>query len=319
MEASARDLKYRGTRPAAPFEPRVVNRAAREPRSRIRVVQFNAAGGKRFDEIVACLRRPPISDADIFLLCEINHVVIRGGRDVAGELAALMGMSFAYVAEFGMARGGNEISGYKGNAILSALPFENVEAIALPNPGTTHSRRRRKRPWSIVGSPTGLVTSVRLGGDAITVGLAHLHSRCAPLERARQMGVYMDEFPARGPAIFGGDLNTTTVALPDDLAILKVALASMMNPRRFKSPESHEPLFEIMRARGLLTDGANVPNRSTFTFSGLIPPRMRPKLDWLATRELEPIAGSAKVISPRRSIFSRRASDHDLVMVDVAI
>ncbi len=319
MEVGARDLSIGGTRPAAPFEPRVVNRAARVPRSRIRVVHFNAAGGKRFDEIVACLKRPPICDADIFLLCEINHVVLRNGRDVAGELAALMDMSFAYVPEFGMAWGGDEIGGYIGNAILSALPFENVEAVALPNPGTTHLRRRRKRPCSIVGTPTGLVTSVRLGGEAITVGIAHLHSRCTPEERARQMGVYMDAFPPRGPAIFGGDLNTTTVALPDDLAILRVALAGMVNPRRFKSPDSYEPLFEIMRARGLSTDGANVPNRSTFTFSGLIPPQMRPKLDWLALRELKPIPDSAKVISPRRSIFGRRASDHDLVMVDIAI
>jgi hypothetical protein len=133
------------------------------------------------------------------------------------------------------------------------------------------------------------------------------------------MEVYLDAFPSRGPAIFGGDLNTTTTALPDDAALLRVALASIVNPRRFKSPESYEPLFEVMRARGLLTEGANVKNRSTFTFSGLIPPPMRPKLDWLALRELEPIPNSAKVISPRTSMLGRRASDHDFVMVDVAI
>jgi hypothetical protein len=87
------------------------------------------------------------------------------------------------------------------------------------------------------------------------------------------------------------------------------------SPRRFRAPESHEPLFERIKEGGLEIDGVNVKYRSTFTFSGAIPRLMRPKLDWLAVRGLRPIAGTAAVIAPKQSLFSRRASDHDFVTV----
>jgi hypothetical protein len=45
---------------------------------------------------------------------------------------------------------------------------------------------------------------------------------------------------------------------------------------------------------------------------------MRPKLDWLAVRELRPITGTAAVVAPRSSILRRRASDHDFVTVELA-
>jgi hypothetical protein len=46
---------------------------------------------------------------------------------------------------------------------------------------------------------------------------------------------------------------------------------------------------------------------------------MRPKLDWLAVRELRPIAGTAAVVPPRSPILMRRASDHDFVTVDLEL
>jgi hypothetical protein len=46
---------------------------------------------------------------------------------------------------------------------------------------------------------------------------------------------------------------------------------------------------------------------------------MRPRLDWIALRELQPIPGSAAVIPARPGFFSERVSDHDFIAVDVAL
>jgi len=52
------------------FPPIVANRAARPVRSRIRVVLLNVAGGNQLSVVVDCLKRPPLNDADVILLCE---------------------------------------------------------------------------------------------------------------------------------------------------------------------------------------------------------------------------------------------------------
>jgi endonuclease/exonuclease/phosphatase family metal-dependent hydrolase len=162
-----------------------------------------------------------------------------------------------------------------------------------------------------------MVTSVKLKGERVTIGMAHLHSRCAPAKREHQMATYLASFPPSGRAIFAGDLNTTTMELASIGSIAKLAVAMLTNSRRFRAPQRHEPLFERLREAGLEIDGANVPNRATFTFSKMIPLIFRPKLDWIALRELRPVAGSAAVIAPRHSILAPRASDHDFVMIDV--
>ena len=84
-----------------------------------------------------------------------------------------------------------------GNAILSAAPFDDVVAVAMHDPRTPRMLRRKPN-WSRVGTPTGIVTRVNFGGRELTVGLAHLHSRCVPAERARQMATYLESFPAIG-------------------------------------------------------------------------------------------------------------------------
>jgi len=323
MDRDVRDLTAAGAKPTPYFPPIVVNRAARgRPHARLRVVLFNAAGGRKVREILACLRRPPLHGADVILLCEVNTGMRRRpGRDLATELAEALDMSCAYAREFGLKPPGDEseIVSYMGNAILSAAPFEEVAAVAMHKPPTPMAWPRHMRNWSRVGTPTGLVARVKFGGEELTVGVAHLHSRCTPIERARQMAAYLESFPAAGRAIFGGDLNTTTTELSSRALILATAREMFANPDRFHAPEAYEPLFDQLRERGLEIEGANVANRATFTFSGLIPRSMRPKLDWLAIRELRPIAGTAAVVAPRSPILLRRASDHDFVTVDLEL
>jgi endonuclease/exonuclease/phosphatase family metal-dependent hydrolase len=321
MQRNALDLNATGPKLAPPFPPIVVNRTASRPGSRLRIVLLNAAGGKRFPEIVACLKRPPLQGADVILLCETNAAGTKPSarRDVAVEMASMLEMSCAYVREFGVTNESGEIVGYLGNAILSAAPFDDVVAVAMPNPRTPRMLRRRRHWSSRVGTPTGIVTRINFGGRELTVGLAHLHSRTVPAERARQLATYLESFPATGRAVFGGDLNTTTTELSSWSHLRATAREMIANPGRFRAPQAYEPLFEHLREHRLEIEGVNVANRPTFTFSGLIPRSMRPKLDWLAVRDLNPIAGTAAVVTPRSARLMRRVSDHDFVTVDLEL
>jgi len=318
MDGDARHLTAAVDRPTPPFAPIIVNRAARHEGSRLRVVLLNAAGGRRFRKILNCLERPPLRGADIILLCEVNAAMNWSpGRDVAAELGEALGMSCAYVPEFSFTHPVRKVTRLNGNAILSSAPFEDVVAVALYKPPTPYAWSRRIPRWKRVGRPTGIVTRVKFSGVEIVAGVAHLHSRCAPAERARQMASYLESFPTAGRAILGGDLNTTTVELSSRALLLTTMRQMIVNPRRFRAPQAYEPLFAHLLEHGLEIDGVNVPNRPTFTFSGLIPRLMRPKLDWLAVRDLHPITGTAAVVAARSRM--RRASDHDFVTVDLEL
>ena len=317
MELEASDFGTAEAELTPYFPPIVVNRAAWPSRSRIRVVLLNVKGGYRLGGVEACLKRAPLAEADVILLCEANSGTRRAQKyDVASDLAEALEMSYAHVPEFGIQFEGKFVEQW-GNAILSRQPLEDVVAVAMPNPRKSRKAPGRDSRYKRIGTPTGIYTSARFGGETITLGVAHLNSRCTPAKRERQMACYMASFPSRGRAIFGGDLNTTTTELKGLPAIAAVAAKLIASPRRFRAPEPREPLFERMKELGLETERVNVRYRSTFTFSGVIPHFMRPKLDWLAVRGLRPVAGSAAVIAPKPSIFSRRASDHDFVMVEL--
>jgi endonuclease/exonuclease/phosphatase family metal-dependent hydrolase len=314
MEPDARVSTAAEARPTSSFPPIVVNRATTHEGSHLRVVLLNAASGRRFREILKFLQRPPLRAADVILLCEVNSGMSWSpGRDVAVELGEALKMSCAYVPQFGFARPGGKVTRFTGNAILSSASFEDVLAVPIYRPAAPYVWSRGSPRWKRVGGPAGIVTRVKFSGAEITVGVAHMHSRCAPAERARQMASYLEWFPRSGRAIFGGDLNTTTVELPSRAHLLPTMRQMFVNPQRFRAPQPYEPLFEHLRDHGLQIDGLNVPDRPTFTFSGLIPRSMRPKLDWLAVRDLRPVAGTAAVIEPRSLL--RRASDHDFVTV----
>lgn len=301
-----------------PFPPIVHNRDRRPRRGGpLRVVLFNAAGGIHLSGIASCLARFPLNHASIILLCESDWGTARtGNREVAAELAALLGMSFAFVPEFGLGAPHTHCTSFFGNAILSANPFEEVRAVGLPEPPASAPRHLRKRRF---GRPAGLVTQIVFGEVKIAVGVAHLASRCDPLGRERQMRAYLAEFPRQGPAIFGGDLNTTTTELSGGGAMLATAARIMLNPMRFRQPQRFEPLFERLAEHSLEIHGVNLMKRSTFTFSRVIPRAFRPKLDWLATRELTPVRRSAAVIPARASLLTPRVSDHDFVMADIQL
>jgi len=283
----------------------------------IRAVEFNAAGGAKVEEIARRLSLPPLKDASIILLCEADWRTPRSRRrEVAPELASRLGMNMAYLPEFSRSSGGANNRICMGNAILSSAPLEDVRAIPMPDPQPEKADRLR-HGWT--GGFAGLAARARFGGGSIWIGVMHLHSRCAPAGRAAQMAAFVNGFPKEGPAIIGGDLNSTTAELMRPASFARVFATMLVTPWRFKSPQRYEPMFERIAGAGFEIEGANALGRPTFTFSRAIPALFRPRLDWIALRGARAAAGSAQVVAARGSFAARRFSDHDFITVAIEI
>ena len=300
-----------------PFPPIIVNRPARAVPGPLRVTLFNARGGVYLEGIGDCLSRPPLGQSSLMLLCESDWGTKRSGeREVAAELARRLNMSFAYVPEFGIPQTDGTHKSFLGNAILSTAPLSEVRAVALPRPLPERANSMLRHH---VGLNTALIVRTRFRHQEVTVGVLHLASHCHPQARDQQMATYLGVFPKGGPAIIGGDLNTTTTVLQNGRDLLRTFARMFLRPSRFHWPQPYEPLFRRLSAAGLKVDDVNVMGKPTFTFTRAIPPRYRPKLDWLAVRGLKAVPGSAAVLPARRSWFSPRLSDHDFVTVELDI
>jgi endonuclease/exonuclease/phosphatase family metal-dependent hydrolase len=289
--------------------PIVMNRPATAAGRLLKVVAFNARGGRSLDKISIRLRRPPLNYPDIILLTEMDWRLRRSGRrETAAELAADLGMSFAYIGEFGLPSTTGAPVSFVGNAILSNRPLADVRVLPLAKTLT----RRRVR-W-LLGGPAGLAAKVMVNRRPLVLGVAHLNSRWNPSGRELQIRQYLEGLPAGTAAIFGGDLNTTTVDLGSSASFIKVMALSVLQPGRFRNPQRWEPLFQRLREAGFNTSSANAKGEGTFTPSRLLPPILRPKLDWLALRGLQPVTDSAAVVPARMAWFTPRFSDHDFIM-----
>ncbi|HVN63838.1 MAG TPA: endonuclease/exonuclease/phosphatase family protein [Candidatus Binataceae bacterium] len=326
MERLARDISAEAnltveSSPAPAIEPEVVNRPAiRRARRRLRVAAFNARGGARLTGVIACLKRPPLNDVDLILLCEADVGMKRSnGRAIAAEIAESLGMSYAYVPEWYVIGDDGTLKRHVGTAILSAAPLEDVAAISMPHTKILPVLWPRRDLHQWMGAPTGLAASIRFDGRRVNVGAVHLHSRCGPAHRERQMAAFLAGFPAHGPAIIGGDMNSTTTELSSLRKFFRTFGEVAMNPRRFRTPIAREPLFTKLMERGFSLEGVNVFGRGTFTYHRAIPRHFRPKLDWFAIRGLKPVPASAAVIPPHASAFAPRTSDHDFVMCEIEL
>jgi endonuclease/exonuclease/phosphatase family metal-dependent hydrolase len=305
---------FSATHSAPAWGPIVVNRPPRAEQRLLKIVAFNAHGGGSLDEISVTLRRHPLNYPDIILLTEMDWRMRRSGRrETTAELAANLGMSFVYVGEFGVLSSKGEPVSFVGNAILSNRPLADVRV--LPMASKLDQRRIRR----FVGAPTGLVAKVIVNRRPLALGIAHLHSRWNPSGRELQMRQYLEGFPAGVAAIIGGDFNTTTLDLGSRAALIKAMVLLLLQRHRFRNPQKWEPLFERLRETGFKIAGANASGKATFTPSRLVPPIVRPKLDWLALRGLKPVAGSAVVVPARTSLLAPRFSDHDFIMCIVEV
>ncbi|HVB82060.1 MAG TPA: endonuclease/exonuclease/phosphatase family protein [Candidatus Binataceae bacterium] len=293
-----------------PFEPMALNRPPVATRSALKVAVLNARGGADFHAILACLSRPPLADTGTLLLCEASWRMPRHRWvEFAPGLAEALKMSFAFLPSFGRAGDGGEFRAI-GNAILCAQPLDGFRAVPLSRPPHLRVPRRLR------GVHQGLLASINVDGRRVTMGVAHLERLWDPAGRGRQMEDLLSSIGNEAPAIIGGDLNTTTMDMDRRWALVRAAAAIVAHPRRFREPQPHEPLFDRIREHGFSIEGANLARVPTFTVSRLVPPRWRPKLDWIAARGIRPVDGSAAVVPARTSIVGRRVSDHDFVLCE---
>ena len=144
--------------------------------------------------IAGGLSGPWLRRADVILLQEIESHD-REGLSRAGQLAARLGMSYAYAPGYGLRAGGSH-----GVAILSRWPLGDLELIELPREQVVVNSARRVALGATVAYP----------GRAVRVYSVHLDNRINPSDRRRQLAPVLAA-AARGelPVIVAGDMNTS--------------------------------------------------------------------------------------------------------------
>ena len=307
------------SQPRRTFEPIARNRPSKGTGPRFKIVVFNAKGGKHLDAIVDHLSRPPLAGAAVILLCELDWRLKRSGMsEVASELAERLSMSFAFAPEFGFPRR-DGITSFLGNAILSSEPLFEVKAVPItPLYDWTRRHPGGIRDVRAIGARNALIATINLSRTRITLGVIHLERLTGPRGRASLIVELLAAIPRSGCAIVGGDFNSATANLRGPLQFARLAVQMLREPRRLRRPEIHEPLFDELKRAGFTLDSANAPLAPTFKLFTAMPRFMRPKLDWIAVRNVRPVPGSACVVQATRS-FGRSASDHDFIACEVEL
>ncbi len=200
-----------GTTEAGSF---LASRAPSKPSYRL--VAWNLERGIEYEGQLEALRdHPYLASADVYLLTETDVGMARSGnRNIARDLARNLGLEYAFAPCYlNLAKGAgveNEIAGENdlglhGNAVLSRFPIRNPRAIALGN-GRDKMRGREKR----IGQQVAAAAEIALPGLDLTVCSVHLDAQSSQRHRRDQMRAVLDGLPAQGPAVIGGDWNTTT-------------------------------------------------------------------------------------------------------------
>jgi hypothetical protein len=102
-------------------EPEIVIREAREVRSKLRVVVFNAREGRHLSGILECLSRPPLVGADVIFLCDVEpSPKMSRYAENSYKIATALKMSFAYVPKWRINLSSGMPLSLGGNAILSS-------------------------------------------------------------------------------------------------------------------------------------------------------------------------------------------------------
>jgi endonuclease/exonuclease/phosphatase family metal-dependent hydrolase len=333
----------------------VVDAPAPQPLGRrICAVAWNIQRGAHLDRVIAALRdHPELARADVLLLSEVDHGMGRSGnRHVARELAAALGMGYAfavsYVAledDFGENAGGVASTlGLAGSAILSRAPF--VRAINADVPavrdkfGSSEKRLGRKR---------AAVAALAGAAGPVVFAQAHLDSNADARQRCTQLAAILDaaEQLASGPIVLGGDLNTTTYQYSSKLRLARDLFHKLFvhgfapTIDNYLTPERRyeTPLFELLARRGYALDGFNQRGIGTIRYDFNQPYAIQkvqkavggPLTRWLVRRlrrwdgvvaaHLDWFAGRGVAARAARVIRlpAPGPSDHDPILVDLEL
>jgi endonuclease/exonuclease/phosphatase family metal-dependent hydrolase len=176
---------------------------------RLGVVSWNIERGVRFEGVLQTLRK---LDADVLLLQEVDRFCDRsGGRDVAADLAAALGMNWVAAGEFqeiGEATKGR--AGLHGQAILSRYPITDAGVLVFAEQARLRWRLNPFQPRR--GGRMAL--RARTGG--MLVYSAHLESGGNDKLRGEQMDeLVRDQQREARPderVVIAGDFNNPPVA-----------------------------------------------------------------------------------------------------------
>lgn len=243
-----------------------------------------------------------VRGADVVLLSEMDKGMARTGqRHPTSEMAARLGMAYAYGVEFHeLDLGGDterlfcthdhNFEGWHGNAVLSSVQPQHSALIRVNVSGHWFCSDEALSDQPRVGDRMAIAQVLPTQAGPICVVSTHLESHGKPDHRQAEMQRLLDAvdcFAPDLPVIIGGDLNSFN-GLRDGVDYLE------------------EPLFDAARARGYTCDV--VPEGWT-TGPSLITtqPSRQFKLDWLFCRGVDPIGGE---ILSRHDPFGRPLSDH---------
>lgn len=294
------------------------------PAQVLRVAFWNAERAKYLEASADLLRA---AAADVVLLCEMDLGMARSGQHHTTRwVADALGLGHLFGVEFvelglGDARerkwhaGGENRQGLHGGAILAGRELDRPALIRIDAGGTWFDGSRDEPR---IGGRIAVAGKVEVGGQSVAFVSTHLESHSDPDDRARQTAALLDAvdvYHGDGPVILGGDFNTTSAsfhALNVEPGKNELARA---DPGRFLDPVAHEPLFEVLRARGYDWAACNTAHATQRTRPDGTPEPPHGRIDWFFTRGLHARnpATVAAVDSAGRAI-----SDHDLLAVTIA-
>lgn len=326
--------------------------SSRAGAAELRVVAWNIQRGKRLDRVKTALSSDPrLSNADVICLLEVDHGMGRSGNaHVARELAAALGMSYAFGPSYLVLEDDwgenpdaqpNQLA-LAGTAILSRLPISAVENVDLPELRDKFSSSEKR-----LGKKRALIATVE-ARIPLTIAACHLDSNASPRGRADQLETLLARAEAMangGPIVVGGDFNTTTYDLAGALPLAKNLLHKLFvtgfdeTVRQYLTPEKiyERPIFDVLRAHSLDVDGCNDRAAGTLHYdindeyarqksqklvggllTRLLEYKLRPwngrvpaRLDWIAARAIEPRSPAVVDVAG--------ASDHAAVVLDLRL
>jgi len=279
----------------------------------IRVVAFNA---ERLKDRAAVRSLMDRAGAYVALISEVDVGMARSGnahtiRELIGSSAEgyLYGVEFVELdlgdeREMRQHAGERNLCGFHGNAIVSALAWEEAHLIPLEEnglwfPGRNGAQRR-------IGGRMALAARISKAPCPFWVVSVHLESKTDPADRQAQIRNLLralDTMTRNEPCIIGGDFNTKALPRAEDERHLLL-----------HCPERYEPLFDDLRSAGFAWVESNLaaPTQRTGPASKPQPPFG--KLDWIVIRGMT--AQNPKII-PALDRQGKPVSDHEMLSVDL--
>jgi endonuclease/exonuclease/phosphatase family metal-dependent hydrolase len=256
------------------------------------------------------------SGADVVLATEMDWGMARSGmRHTTRDLARCLGFGYAFGVEFVELSTGDafETSRFAdvpnkqslhGNAILSRLPLEAPALIPIDDGGNWFVNAPKNDGQLRIGGRMAM--AARIGG--LTFASVHYESESDAEGRRDQTSRLisaLDQTYGSGPAVIGGDLNTSAFSETgmDAAGILC-------------HPAKAEPCFDTFAAADFDWKTCNLGQPTTRAAPGRPVAYPLKTLDWLFSRAVD---SSEPKILPAVSATGHYLSDHELIAARVLL